>query len=74
MPLSHLTEISVHVVPGRKGVWTVRGMDEPAAASVHTSATEAERAAHVYARASGATQVVLHDRYARLHVAAVVRH
>jgi len=73
MPLSRLTELSVHVVPGRKGVWTVRGLNDGAAASVHASAAEAERAAHDYARASGATQVVLHDRYARFHVAAVDR-
>ena len=71
MPLPRLTDISVHVVPGRKGVWTVRGVDDGAAASVHTSANEAERAAHHYARARGVTQVVLHDRYARLHVARV---
>jgi len=71
MPFPRLTDTSVHVLPGRKGVWTVRGVDDAEAASVHPSATEAERAAHDYARASGATQVVLHDRYARLHVTAV---
>ena len=71
MPLPSRTDTSVHVLPGRKGVWTVRGVEDPAAASVHTSATEAVRAAHNYARASGATQVVLHDRYARLHVTPV---
>jgi hypothetical protein len=38
---------------------------------VHGSATEAERAAHDDARACGATQVVVHDRYARVQVAAV---
>ena len=74
MTLPRLTDTSVHVVPGRKGVWTVRGVDDRAAASVHASATEAERAAHDYARAQGATQVVLHDRYARLHVALVETH
>lgn len=71
MPFPRLTDSSVHVVPGRKGVWTVRGVDDAAAASVHPSATEAERAARDYARASGATQVVLHDRYARLYVTSV---
>ena len=71
MPLPSLTDTSVHVVPGRKGVWSVRAIDQGAAASVHASATEAERAAHSYARVSGATHVVLHDRYARLHIAAV---
>jgi hypothetical protein len=74
MSLSHLTEISVHVVPGRRGVWTVRCVDDGTAASVHASATDAERAAHVYARASGATQVVVHDRYARLYAVPVNRH
>jgi len=71
MPIPRLTDTSVHVVPGRKGVWTVRGVDDGAAESMHPSATEAERAARDYARASGATQVVLHDRYARLHVTPV---
>ena len=74
MPQSPLTDTSVHVVPGRKGVWTVRGADDGAAASVHGSATEAERAAHDYARVRGATHVVLHDRYARLRFAAVDTH
>ena len=74
MPFPRFTNTSVHVVPGRKGVWTVRGLDDRTATSVHTSATEAERAAHAYARARGATQVVLHDRYARLHVALVETH
>ena len=74
MPRPHPTDTSVHVIPGRTGVWIVRGMGDGASASVHTSATEAERAAHRYAYARGATQVVLHDRYARLHIAAVDRH
>jgi hypothetical protein len=74
MSQSPLTDTSVHVVPGRKGVWTVRGADDRTAASVHGSATEAERAAHDYARVRGAAQVVVHDRYARLHCAAVDTH
>jgi hypothetical protein len=52
MPHPPLTDTFVHVVPGRKGVWTVRG-DGGAATSVHGSATEAERAAHDYARVRG---------------------
>jgi hypothetical protein len=63
----------VHVVPGRKGVWSVRAADDGPAASVHGSATEAERAAHLYAQSCGATHVVVHDRYARLHTAPVAR-
>jgi hypothetical protein len=71
VPFPSLTDTSVHVVPGRKGVWIVRGMDDPGGASVYTSETEAERAAQRYAHARGATHVVLHDRYARFHVAPV---
>jgi hypothetical protein len=63
--------MTVHVVPGRKGVWTVRGTDHVDPASMHGSATEAERAALAYARAHGLTHVVVHDRYARRRVAPV---
>jgi hypothetical protein len=68
-----LAELQVHVVPGRKGVWSVRATDDGSAASLHTSANEAERAAHRYAQARGATHVVVHDRYARVLTSRVVR-
>ena len=66
--LPPVTAPQVHVVPGRRGVWTVRATDDGSAVSVHASATEAERAAHRYAHARGATHVVVHDRYARVHI------
>ena len=66
-------ERSVHVVPGRRGVWTVRIADDDHAASVHPSTTHAERAAHLLARTHGATRVVVHDRYCRLRTFAVER-
>lgn len=56
----------MHVVPGRRGVWTVRIADDDQAASVHASATHAEREAHLLARTHGATRVVVHDRFCRL--------
>jgi Uncharacterized protein conserved in bacteria (DUF2188) len=68
-----LVDLQVHVVPGRRGVWTVRATDDGLVASVHNSATEAERAAHRYAHARGATHVVVHDRYARVHTSPVAR-
>jgi hypothetical protein len=64
-------ERSVHVVPGRRGVWTVRIPDDEQAASVHQSTADAERAAHHLARMNGATRVVVHDRNCRLHSFAV---
>jgi Ser/Thr protein kinase RdoA (MazF antagonist) len=66
-------ERSVHVVPGRRGVWTVRIAEGGQAASMHPSTTQAERAAHLLARTHGATRVVVHDRYCRLRTFAVER-
>jgi Uncharacterized protein conserved in bacteria (DUF2188) len=71
--LPPLADPQVHVVPGRRGVWSVRATDDGSAASVHASATDAERAAHRYAHARGATHVVVHDRYARVHTSPVAR-
>ena len=56
------------MVPGRRGVWSVRATDDASAVSVHASATEAERAAHRYALTRGATHVIVHDRYARVQI------
>ncbi len=64
-------ERSVHVVPGRRGVWIVRIPDDVQAASVHPSTMDAERAAHHLARTHGATRVVVHDRSCRLRSFAV---
>jgi hypothetical protein len=64
-------ERSVHVVPGRRGVWIVRLPEDDQAASVHPSTAHAERAAHRLARMHSATQVVVHDRNCRLRRFAV---
>lgn len=64
-------ERSVHVVPGRRGVWIVRIPDHDQAASVHPSTTHAERAAHQLARTHSATRVVVHDRNCRHRTFAV---
>jgi Uncharacterized protein conserved in bacteria (DUF2188) len=52
-------------------VWIVRIPDDDQAASVHPSATHAERAAHRLAHTHGATRVVVHDRNCRLRTFAV---
>lgn len=58
---------SLHVVPNRFGRWRVLmdGQDEPL--SEHDSATDAERDALRRASTTGCHEVVVHDRYGRLH-------
>jgi hypothetical protein len=58
---------TIHVEPDRKGRWIVRHEDEREPHSEHESATEAERVARALARFDGASLVLLHDRYARIH-------
>jgi hypothetical protein len=62
----------VHVASDARGCWFVRidGAHEPS--SLHGCATEATRAAERLAEARGAGAIVLHDRYFRPHVRAVV--
>jgi hypothetical protein len=62
---------TVHVVPGRKGSWSVRTEADAAPLSLHPSTTDAERAACRLARAHGARSVIVHDRYCRLHTVEV---
>ncbi len=59
--------LSLHVVPERLGSWRVlrEGDDEPL--SRHGNETEAERAATRHAREIGVREVIVHDRYGRLH-------
>jgi len=57
----------VHVIPGRAGAWTVRTDGSGRVESVHPSTTQAERAAQRLARARGAREVIVHDRYCRVH-------
>ncbi len=58
---------TVHVEPNVKGRWIVRHEDELESLSEHESATEAKRVACELAQLEGATLVLLHDRYARIH-------
>ena len=57
----------IHVVPDRVGGWQVQreGVDQPL--SAHNSATDAESAAVSEARATGRCDIVVHDRYDRIH-------
>jgi hypothetical protein len=63
--MTHTT--SVHVVSDRYGSWTVRRENDRRPLSHHGSETEAERAAARHARELGAREVLVHDRYERVH-------
>lgn len=56
----------VYVVPGALGDWAVRD-EQDRLLSTHGTETEAEQAAHDYARRCGAPEIELHDRYGRVH-------
>jgi hypothetical protein len=65
------SEIStVHVVPGRTGRWSVHAA-HAAPAYVHENATQAQTAAWRMATSHGAQQILVHDRYCRVHVTRV---
>jgi menaquinone-dependent protoporphyrinogen oxidase len=53
----------IHVVPDARGSWQVRRHGDDAALSVHGSETDAERAAAT----AGVAEIVVHDRYGRVH-------
>jgi hypothetical protein len=57
----------IHVVCDELGSWRVKREDEPAPVSQHGNATDAERAALRCAESCGAPEVIIHDRYGRLH-------
>jgi aminoglycoside phosphotransferase family enzyme/predicted kinase len=59
----------LHVVPDAVGGWHVQREGEDDALSAHNSATDAERAAVRNARATATPQVLVHDRYDRIHQA-----
>ena len=63
--------LCVHVRPEEHGDWTVHSDASNHADSVHADATAAALSAGRYARTCGAELVVLHDRYANLHVTVV---
>ena len=56
----------VHVLPHRLGTWVVQREGDHEPLSEHGSETAAELAA---TRDAGAAEVIVHDRYARVHVA-----
>jgi hypothetical protein len=58
---------TIHVEPNPKGRWIVRHEHERESHSEHESATEAERVALDLATVDGASLVVIHDRYSRIH-------
>ena len=59
-----MTSLPLHVIPTRLGVWRVVREGDDRALSEHGNVTEAVGRAHV----SGSHEVVVHDRYGRLHV------
>ena len=58
---------SLHVHSDRHGIWRVQPEGEPRVLSEHVSETDAERAAKRHAAATGAPEIVVHDRYDRVH-------
>jgi hypothetical protein len=60
----------LHVVPHQRGSWRVQREGDEHPLSEHGSETEAERAATRHAAAIGAPEVIVHDRYERVHRAA----
>jgi hypothetical protein len=59
----------VHVIPDERTTWRVYDTGATAPLSEHTSATEAELAAELFAEDRNAERVVVHDRYHRVHTA-----
>ncbi|MDA0167433.1 ATP-binding protein, partial [Solirubrobacter ginsenosidimutans] len=61
----------LHVVPEpRAGTWRVFGADATTPMCEHTTETGAEAAAQRLAHTTGASRVVIHDRYHRTHLSA----
>jgi Uncharacterized protein conserved in bacteria (DUF2188) len=63
----------LHVGPDPYGHWHVHREGEERALSEHASATQAERAAKQHAVACDAYEIVVHDRYHRVHTVIVPR-
>jgi hypothetical protein len=64
---ARMSASTVHVEPNSKGRWIVRCDDEREPLSEHESATEAAHIARELAQLEGASLVLLHDRYSRIH-------
>ena len=64
----------LHVVPEpRAGTWHVYASDASTPMCEHTTETDAEAAAQRLAQATGASRVVIYDRYHRTHLSAAGR-
>jgi hypothetical protein len=59
----------IHVVPHPRGSWRVHREGHEHPLSEHDSETDAESAAIERAAATGAGEVIVHDRYGRVHTA-----
>jgi hypothetical protein len=57
----------LHIRPNARGDWSVEREGETQPLSVHRSETDAERAAASHADRSDATEIIVHDRYDRVH-------
>lgn len=57
----------IHVEPTTAGRWIVRHDNDLESLSEHDSASDAQRVACELAHLEGASAVLLHDRYARVH-------
>jgi hypothetical protein len=57
----------LHVRPDQRGVWRVHCEGKERVLSEHLSETEAERAAARLAAVTGVQEVIVHDRYHRVH-------
>ena len=57
---------ALHVLPHRLGTWFVQREGDHEPLSEHSSETEAELAA---TREPGADEIIVHDRYERVHTA-----
>jgi uncharacterized protein DUF2188 len=58
----------IHVRCNGTGIWSVHPDDMEAPSSQHTTETDAERAAVERAAAIDDASVLIHDRYASVHV------
>ena len=58
---------TIHVEPTATGRWIVRHDNERDSLSEHDNATDAQHVACDLAHREGASVVLLHDRYARVH-------
>jgi uncharacterized protein DUF2188 len=64
---------SLHVLPHARGSWHVQREGDEGPLSEHGSETEAEHAVTLRAAATGAPEIIVHDRYQRVRRAPAPR-